>query len=229
MARFSRHTIQEPTHAGELLQRIREERHLSLHTVERETKLPLKYLEIIEAGDWELLPKGDYSRYFVREYAKYLGLDPAPFLSDVSSVAPNLVTQRAKRPVNVIRAVHPMRRLMVAGVLVLVLTYLAFAARVILRPPELTLVSPETDVTTTQPMLVVSGRTTTGTEVTLNGSLVQVNERGRFSQEVPLQPGLNTLTVVGKKGLSRPITIVRRVLFTPVVGNQENTAPVPRP
>lgn len=216
MTRFSRHAIIQPTHAGEVLSRARQEKHLSLRTVARETKLPVKYLEIIEAGDWEALPKGDYARYFIREYARFLGLDPTPLLSDVAPQAQSsTAAQPAGHPVNTARVVHPLRRLMVAGILVIVLAYLAFAARVVLRPPELMLTSPEQDVTTSEPTLMVSGITTVGTEVSLNSALVQVNERGRFSQEVPLQPGLNTITVTGKKGFGQSVSIVRRVLFTP--------------
>lgn len=224
--RFLSHAIPQPAHAGESLRRAREERHLSLRTVARETKLPIKHLQAIEAGDWESLPRGDYARYFMREYAKYLSLDPEPLLSEVAPGAlPMQASQPARRPVDTTRAVHPMRRLLVLGILVLVLGYLVFAARVVLRPSELTLTSPEQDVATDQAVLIVSGVTVAGTEVTLNGAPVQVNERGRFSQEVPLQPGLNILTIVGKKGLSRAVTVVRRVLFTQPPADPGSSAP----
>ncbi len=224
--RFLSHVIPQPTHAGEVLQRAREEKHLSLRTVARETNLPVRHLQAIEAGDWESLPRGDYGRYFVREYAKFMSLDPEPLLNDVAPTGlPSAASQPAKRPVDTTRAVHPLRRLLVLGVLVLVLAYLVFAARVVLRPSELTITSPEHDVATDQAVLIVSGVTVAGTEVTLNGAPMQVNERGRFSQEVPLQPGLNTLIIIGKKGLSRSVTVVRRVLFTPAPNDQGGVAP----
>lgn len=60
-----------------LFRQTREKKGLSLKDVEAATRLPLRYLEVLEGkGDRRLL--GDYAYLipFVRTYATYLGLDP---------------------------------------------------------------------------------------------------------------------------------------------------------
>jgi len=64
---------------SELARRIGEARlarGISLEEAERATKIRRRYLEAIEAGDFAQLPDGPPGRGFVRNYARYLGLDP---------------------------------------------------------------------------------------------------------------------------------------------------------
>ncbi|BCX05978.1 MAG: hypothetical protein KatS3mg053_3916 [Candidatus Roseilinea sp.] len=64
---------------SELAQRIRDARtarEITLDEAERVTKIRRKYLEAIEAGDFAQLPDGPPGRGFVKNYARYLGLDP---------------------------------------------------------------------------------------------------------------------------------------------------------
>lgn len=64
---------------SELAQRIRNARTtrgITLDEAERATKIRRKYLEAIEAGDFAQLPDGPPARGFVKNYARFLGLDP---------------------------------------------------------------------------------------------------------------------------------------------------------
>ncbi|GAB2888086.1 cytoskeleton protein RodZ [Uliginosibacterium flavum] len=59
----------------------REARGLSLNQVSAQLKLAPRQLEAIERGDLSALPGSAFSRGFVRNYARFLQLDPAPFLA----------------------------------------------------------------------------------------------------------------------------------------------------
>ncbi|MCS7055871.1 MAG: helix-turn-helix domain-containing protein [Thermoflexales bacterium] len=64
---------------SELAQRIRDARNargITLDQAEQATRIRRRYLEAIEAGDFAQLPDGPPGRGFVRNYARYLGLDP---------------------------------------------------------------------------------------------------------------------------------------------------------
>jgi len=65
---------------GAFLQRQREERQLSLDEVEEITRIRRKYLEAMEAGAWDLLPPGVYTRGLVKSYARALGVSTASAL-----------------------------------------------------------------------------------------------------------------------------------------------------
>ena len=62
---------------GEMLRSTRQEKGISLREAEEATKIRLKYLEALENGTYEEIPGRVYALGFVRNYARYLGLDPA--------------------------------------------------------------------------------------------------------------------------------------------------------
>ena len=49
----------------------------------------------------------------------------------------------------------------------------------------------------------------------VNGVPVVVAEDGSFSAMVPLQVGLNTISVTASRSYTRPVTLLRRVRFVP--------------
>jgi cytoskeletal protein RodZ len=61
--------------AGAQLRAAREARRLELAQVAAETRIPVRHLEAIEAGDFESLPSRAYAIGFARTYAKAVGLD----------------------------------------------------------------------------------------------------------------------------------------------------------
>jgi len=64
-----------PTSVGQQLREARTRQGIALGEVERVTKIRLKYLEAIEADQWEELPGEAYARGFLTTYAQLLGLD----------------------------------------------------------------------------------------------------------------------------------------------------------
>lgn len=64
---------------GKALTEGRIARGLTLHDVERDTRISSKYLQALEEGNLDVLPAPVYARAFMRTYAQYLGLN-APAL-----------------------------------------------------------------------------------------------------------------------------------------------------
>ncbi|MEE2777935.1 MAG: RodZ domain-containing protein [Acidobacteriota bacterium] len=71
---------QEPEGAadsfGGWLRRQREMRDMSLREISDVTKIGLRYLEALEQNRFSTLPAPVFARGFLRQYAKYVGLDP---------------------------------------------------------------------------------------------------------------------------------------------------------
>src|SRR2546426_4229801 len=61
---------------GENLRRERELRGISLHEIAEATKISARFLHALEQDRLEVLPGGLFPRAFVKQYARYLGLDP---------------------------------------------------------------------------------------------------------------------------------------------------------
>lgn len=66
--------------SGEALRQAREARGLSVDDIAQTLKLAPRQVEAIEAEAFGQLPGIAFARGFVRNYARYLGLDPAPLL-----------------------------------------------------------------------------------------------------------------------------------------------------
>src|SRR5438105_14938488 len=60
---------------GEELRREREIRGISLKEIADSTKISKRFLEAIERNDHKTLPAPVFTRGFVREYSRYLGLN----------------------------------------------------------------------------------------------------------------------------------------------------------
>lgn len=60
---------------GTVLRDARESRELTLEEVAKVTRIPLRHLANIEAGDYDALPAPTYSTGFVKAYARAVGLD----------------------------------------------------------------------------------------------------------------------------------------------------------
>ena len=216
MVRFTVQPLKRSTPAGDTLRQTREERHLSIKNVAHKLNIPSHYLEALESGEWEALPRGDYGRYFLKQYALFLQLDIEELLAQYPGPnLPKIIQPPKHAPVNPIKSVHPLRRILLGLVAVVVITYLAIAARAIFLPPQLEVISPATDGTISFSPLTVSGITKPGTEVTVNNEVVEVMESGRFVVIVPLRPGLNNLVIKARKSLSREVTIERIIYYTP--------------
>lgn len=70
---------------GELLRTNREKRGLSLLDVENETKIRAKYLAALESENFEEIPGEVYLLGFLRNYARYLDLNPDEIISQYKS------------------------------------------------------------------------------------------------------------------------------------------------
>ncbi len=65
---------------GLILQEARENKGLTLKEVQEETRINANYLEALENGEYGTLPSAVHVRGFLRNYARFLDLDPNPLL-----------------------------------------------------------------------------------------------------------------------------------------------------
>ncbi|MEE4289314.1 MAG: helix-turn-helix domain-containing protein [Erythrobacter sp.] len=75
--------IEHPADAGATLRAARERRSLSLDHIAAETRIPLRHLETIEAGEFDDLPSRTYAIGFARTYARLVGLDESAIADKV--------------------------------------------------------------------------------------------------------------------------------------------------
>lgn len=116
-----------PEHVWSSLRAAREEKGLSLSQVSAHLKLTVRQIEAIERGDLSELPGATFARGFVRNYARFMGLDPALFVlaSDEKAVPAQADIPRQMISPNLGRmpsASNPRYSALPAALLVLLLT-----------------------------------------------------------------------------------------------------------
>ena len=75
--------IEVMSSVGETLRRERLRKDLGLEQISRETKISARLLDAIEKDQFELLPGGVFAKSFVRQYARFLGLDEEEMAAEV--------------------------------------------------------------------------------------------------------------------------------------------------
>lgn len=93
---------EQPLH--KILKSHREQKRLSLHSIHQETRIPVIYLEAMEAGDWKKFPAEVYLFGFLKKYAKYLGLVPDDMVAQYKKE--NEVQAAAAKPEDVKKTEH---------------------------------------------------------------------------------------------------------------------------
>ena len=66
---------------GEILKKSREEKHLDIETIVRETSISQRYLEALEKEEAHIFPSEPYLIGFLKNYAEYLGLNSKQIVS----------------------------------------------------------------------------------------------------------------------------------------------------
>lgn len=81
------------TSFGEELKRERLVREISLDEISAATKISIRLLTALEAGDLSRLPAPSFTRGFIRAYSKHLGIDPEEkvnaYLADLAGGSPD--------------------------------------------------------------------------------------------------------------------------------------------
>lgn len=192
---------------GERLKNLRGEGRVTLHEVSRETKIPVKYLEMIEAGAYGKLPPDVYVKGFLRSYAEFLGIEPRKIISLYQrerDIRNNLNgekkgRQKAKKKKAMFSRLVVTPRIVIAVAVVLVVFggffYLYREIGRFAAEPRLVITNPTGDETIPGSTISISGFTDEDAKLAINGQPVMVNDRGEFKEDVVLQKGVNAITI----------------------------------
>jgi len=79
-------------------------REITLREISNESKISFRYLEALEQDRFEILPAAVFARGFLREYARFVGLDPDEVVNYYLSALPPVVPEEDVEPQKVIPA-----------------------------------------------------------------------------------------------------------------------------
>lgn len=206
---------------GSILKEAREAKHLTFEQIEVAIKIRAKFLEAIEEDDYRTLPSVAYAKGFVKNYGEFLGIPTETTLAffrrqtkDVarSAILPKGVTEPLNRTWF---QLTPGKFLLflIVGLVTIFLSYLGMQYRQIQSPPRITLEAPENNTVSSTRKIELLGTTDQDATVTVNGVSVFVRSDGKFFDQVSLDPGNNTITIVSSSRFGKISTVTRSVSF----------------
>ena len=125
---------------------------------------------------------------------------------------------KIKEPPKIISRLHLLstpriaRNLAILSIVCICLLYIGFKVEAIIRPPDLEIYYPSSDVLVHEKYIEVKGKTIPGAHVFINGQSVLIQEGGDFSEKINLNNGINELKISSKKDHSKENIFIRRVV-----------------
>ncbi len=200
---------------GEILKKQREKKGYTLSQVEKEIKIRQKFLAAIEENNWKDFSSKVYIAGIVKNYSKFLGIDPqkayAYFSRDYEKkeeisfkkkLADHYLTPTTKKAVLAIL-------IFIFGLFFL---YFGYQLKLFLTPPKITILAPQKTIFNKENVIKITGQTEKETVVTVAGQRVFLNEQGFFEFNFPLKSGKN-LVVIEAIGANGKKSILRKEYF----------------
>ncbi|MAF13627.1 MAG: hypothetical protein CMI53_01910 [Parcubacteria group bacterium] len=205
MVGFKTKEISNPPSLGERLKNCRLETGISLAEVSKQTSISPKYLEAIEAGQFEKLPGEVYTKSFLKVYSTFLGENCDDYLAHYQSEQKvyNKTKKDSKndfnKPVarissfNLVVTPKIVRGIIIGLLALACLTYLGFKFKSIVREPTLIISSPANNFVTEENFIEVKGQTEPEVTLEINGQQILANDEGQFSEIIDLHAGSNII------------------------------------
>jgi cytoskeletal protein RodZ len=183
---------------GELLYNERIKKGLTLKQAEKEIRVREQLLNAVEQNNWSQFSSKIYITGIIRNYARYLGLDPNKMIIFFRRDYEKKEDIRFKKGVSQ-SYLRPETRKVVAGALISIffafILYFLFQIRAFLSPPKIVLVSPTTTHFRSVNSVQVIGKTDKDANITIFGEKVYPNNVGVFNYEFSLKAKSNILVI----------------------------------
>ena len=206
---------------GQILKEERERKFYTLDEIEKITKIRKELLIALETDEYSKLPPPTFVQGFIKNYAKFLGLESEKLLaifrrefSDRKN--PPKVLDSFANPINKKRfKLTPARVIsgLVLTLLAVFFVYLWFEFRFLSGPPFLEVIEPINQLQSQSEVLKVIGKTSPEAKVDINNQQVTVDEAGNFRQELTLTESVTVINITSTSKSGQRSKESRTVFF----------------
>lgn len=206
---------------GQILKEEREKKFYTLEELEKATKIRLELLEALEKDQYHKLPPPTFVQGFIKNYARFLGLDTHKLLAIYrrefsESKNPPRILETFSNPLDKRKITLTPAKfvgLAVLAMMAIFFLYLFFEYRFLSGAPFLQVQEPPDQVSVATEQVLVSGRADSESTVYINNQQIQVDASGRFSQEIQLKEGANTIVITATSKAGKTAKIERTVFL----------------
>ncbi|MFA6253227.1 MAG: helix-turn-helix domain-containing protein [Patescibacteria group bacterium] len=211
MSNFERKELRRTHTMADKLKNLRLNKEITVEALAKKINIPTKYIVSLENGQHDNLPGDIYVRAWLKKIASFYEVDANGLLVDYHlekkinhKINKDIKTEN-KKAVKSSRFLRPrtLRWLVVGGVVLSLLVYLAFEIVNIIFPPYLNITQPSNNFRTKEASVEIIGQTKKEAQLMINGELIALDQEGKFKKAVNLTIGLNNLQISAKKKHSR--------------------------
>lgn len=215
---------------GDRLRLARVRRNRDLADAEEITKVRLRYLEALEHDDFASLPAQVYAIGFLERYLDYLHLPRERYVNEFKrgfaawqSMQKETLSPRRtiKEPKLIITP--PLILATLTGLIMATMVgYIGFQVHRLTAPPTLEIITPSNATKVAIETIEVTGKADPGTTIEINNQRIAQNADGTFQENVALQTGVNSITVVATNRFQKHSTKTIQILRTNSTDNLTN-------
>ena len=190
MASWQQKNINRSQTLAEKIKQTRLDLGLELASISKKINIPLKYLELLEAGEYQSLPGDIYAKAWLKKYAKILSLNIDDLLVDfqieknINKKVEAIGRDKKKRLSWSWLRPYLLRWLMIVLVAGALLSYLVWEIFNIVQAPKLTLLEPVSNHKTVEASIDISGQTEPEVQLSINGEQVLLDNQGYFKKNI---------------------------------------------
>lgn len=199
---------------AELMEELMAGQGLNVDKLGEATNIPKRYLLALIENDSKNLPAEPYVRGYLLKIAETSGVDPAGLYSAYKKLGLKTSGKEDSLPSNRFAIKKPAGRWLVPVALALCLVIAgSFKIKDILGIPSIEVNLPETALIVYAPMAAIEGKIDPRDSLELNGEPIYPDSTGAFSEQVPLEQGINTFEFKIKRFLGRETKIQRQIIY----------------
>jgi len=205
---------------GEILQEQRKREKIEIIEASKEIKIDVKYLQALENGEYNILPKGIYGKNFLREYCNYLKLnygnlselyDQENHLENASEKDQEVFSHKKAKISYFLSLPKIIRNTILVLVVLAGFFYLGLKFKEIIAPPEILIDFPPENYITEESKISIIGRTELDTRIFINDEEI-LGSNGEFNKIIDLKDGVNIIRIKANKRYGKEAEIIRQVL-----------------
>lgn len=201
----------------DFLQEKRKEKSFSLERLSELTRIQVYHLQALEAGEFDKLPPAVYRKGIFKRLSKFLDLDENEILAMYKNENPIIEEPSYANSVAVSKEnsyfiLTPKKLMVFFGgmLLILISAYLWYQFNFLIGPPNL-VIKPSEDAITKEETILVSGKTDSGINLTINGENTYVGPNGSFEKSIKLAAGVNIVEIKAVNGFDKVTKVIRQI------------------
>lgn len=209
---------------------MRANKSLSLEEISNATKIQVKYLRWLEDDNYKRLPAPVYVEGFLKSYAKFMNEDYKEIVAlfrkeqeireNISSKDKNLGPMKPLKDTSIIISSKIIIISLVCFATLISFAYLYRQAYFIFAPPTIEISVPLRDATVSNQTIEIIGKSSVGSQVSINEQSIFANTDGTFQESVKLNKGLNVLKISSVNKMGKESEVIRNIIYQPVADHQ---------